>query len=1200
MSLLELDKIFNSFKKVYFEEVLNSKKSNLFYGKPLNIGNHDFLHYYNEIKRILNKKYGVIGGGIGLLSVVKQKPILLFGRNLKKKLFNEPTENIEILDFEYPSFYHKELINLSFFASRETQIPEYLKLLNAKSVIQDKIINKKFLKENKYIWITNEEIKTVLDIYHQDVANIFYKKNIIDANSFFSLSMEDKLEIPEFLLANKIYKSKSKLKKELINSLDYYIAEINKLNFEYTNKNYTDSLNDIVSLHSSSTFPILSYSLIYLLSEYKTPKYSHIIFPVWNAYSYYHAYKVKSNIDNYVEYSLIHGLYTIDENLPNLVLNENLLIEFKLIIKQFIEPIIDKEHYQKIKSNDLNKIEKQAIRNAISKVMVRNLSHNLGSHVLSRLVQPSSVEISKIISPKNLHYTSIIEKIKGQNKQNIWENATKRLRNEYWIGKEHLAKNKRFKEEIDKFLKKEAAKDYYNDLISYFNSYLKTRQDLLAGIVSNVPQVQNSKWFVDELMMGIDKNRLLLNRISGIEDFTFKFTFKGLICHCLDICSNCKGRKDIQVAVSNDILGQHAFYIILENIIRNTAKHGQQSNFSKSHQKEHIFSIELNESQSDNSYYQIDIYDNVEIEGYSYLQINQSNRPITVVPQSIDIGLIEEHIIEVKDDYQQYYLLRLGYNTFYSGSDSSFDYYRISNIDRLIIHQNIWINEPILNSETFDLRQGALGLIEMEVCAAYLRRVPIEEIEAPQFDLKFDEQEIKTTKEAIKLGKTSPRLLRAVKKNENIDKNTGSLGYRFYIPKPKEVLIIDEVGELWKTVVQTGTDENKFHQLKELEKHGVLLLNAKEDYVEDEWQHWRFNPKSIYQHALLVFIKDENTNKKYVYSNLPKRRIEYNKLTVFFNKFEYKHQEKIAEFEEYIADGGYSDWQKYQISLDVLTAPKEFIIEAWRAYVSMKLDNKKLSLGLHDEIINNNSHEVMYHPQFDHHGHEYHNWSKNWDKGLKIGDYNEIYSSQFKDRYVDIIDNPIDVPSNLKLKLQFLEASLSNIIILDERIQEQAYSQEYKLEGGPKLKLAAIWNHVNVYIPSAEKDNLNLGKKNFSATYKQQIRKIIEEQFGEQSFRKCKGIDFIVIHLGVIEKVLEQTPNKSKDNPNHIIEFVKDISTYGGHKAEVILTSGRAPSNLSEEMSFLSYSVISQHLIENRFKVLLNEVLNAARPKLNQ
>ncbi len=73
---------------------------------------------------------------------------------------------------------------------------------------------------------------------------------------------------------------------------------------------------------------------------------------------------------------------------------------------------------------------------------------------------------------------------------------------------------------------------------------------------------------------------------------------------------------------------------------------------------------------------------------------------------------------------------------------------------------------------------------------------------------------------------------------------------------------------------------------------------------------------------------------------------------------------------------------------------------------------------------------------------------------------------------------------------------------------------------------------------------------------------------------------------------------RSKDDPRDIEWLLHEFSKYCQvPKPRFILSSGRAPMELPENISYISYSILSQYLIENRFKYHLNEMLNAARPK---
>ena len=99
---------------------------------------------------------------------------------------------------------------------------------------------------------------------------------------------------------------------------------------------------------------------------------------------------------------------------------------------------------------------------------------------------------------------------------------------------------------------------------------------------------------------------------------------------------------------------------------------------------------------------------------------------------------------------------------------------------------------------------------------------------------------------------------------------------------------------------------------------------------------------------------------------------------------------------------------------------------------------------------------------------------------------------------------------------------------------------------------------------------------------------------------KLKGLDIVVIHLGIIEKMLHTgDQQKGKRSIRDFIDWFKEQAAYVfGYVPFVIITSGRGkPEHLPGDMPFIGYSIISQFAIENRSKSLLTQALYSARPK---
>lgn len=792
----------------------------------------------------------------------------------------------------------------------------------------------------------------------------------------------------------------------------------------------------------------------------------------------------------------------------------------------------------------------QSIRSAIARVMTRNMSHNIGSHVLSRMVDPNSISQESITSDNKLLYRSIFE-----NELGCYKNV-----------------------EIERLGDKE---NFYNKLLATFFSYLKSRQDFLADVVSGRPQIQTTKFFVNDVMKGIDENRLLLNRISGLENFQYGFSFEGgLIESEIKPDGLIEYSKDVTVAISNDIMGQHAFYVILENIIRNTAKHGKKADDGKLHN----IKIVLKESETDSSLYQLTVYDDIEMEGTCVLKIERREKEEELykkhevkydAPQ-LGVNEIQGGVIDIPHENQHNFIKsfslikeyrHLGYETIFGENQKSttFDYFEVNKIDQLVISQNILINKPILNEEEFDLRLHALGLIEMETCAAYLRRIPIEKIESPEFRLKF----CKTEKEEyLKEPNKELRLLRAVRPEKN-GETKKCLGYRFYIPKPKELLILDAVGKTWEAIPEK--------ERKSLESNGILLLDARSVESSGLKNKGEFDSKKVYPHEMRLTIGDV---KKIEKSHVPKRHVT---LDEFRSNYVEYHKKEL------------NDDQSFNI-IELLKEDNNVLkLEVLRAIVSERYKQKGLSpqLLLYKKCINNNTGSHPYPISLSPHGKNY--------KGNRDKDYIEIHASRH-DTLRNIINQRGTLsPHEESIRLKFLEAAVSNVLIIDERIQEGG-KNEYFLENNetiPSMKYRELWDEANVIIPDDNDDDaIKLSASVLQNELDKKLQKLIIKEFGDNSERKCKGLDYIIVHLGIIDRYLDKENKKKEDNRNRM-DFLNSLTEGLNLKKtpHLIIASGRAPEDLPEGVSFISYSTLSQYVIEDRFKYKLIEVLNSSRRK---
>lgn len=290
---------------------------------------------------------------------------------------------------------------------------------------------------------------------------------------------------------------------------------------------------------------------------------------------------------------------------------------------------------------------KQSTKSAISAVMSRNMSHNIGSHVLASLIQENQIE-------------------------------------------SHLAKS---------FLK-----------------YIQTRMEFIADIITTETSItfpaNLEKDVIEKFLSYSNALRCyipeyLLRFISGSREVTLYLSD-----------TTDKTRKNIDVIIEddsyislpNDLLGAQAFYVILENIIRNSTKHSKIPN--ENGRKLLKFTIKKDENFNNDDLYKFIIWDNLGKENSDFR--GKSN---------FEIG-------NQKVDFKEW--------------------------------MNHKINRPVLDSEG-KLRQNDWGMLEMKICAAYLRKSSLIEI---------DYEQINTP------------LLNIVLDQEN------NIGYELYLLKPKLACII--------------------------------------------------------------------------------------------------------------------------------------------------------------------------------------------------------------------------------------------------------------------------------------------------------------------------------------------------------------------------------------------------------------------------
>lgn len=892
--------------------------------------------------------------------------------------------------------------------------------------------------------------------FKSEILFSFIKKKLKDA---IVLTLYQKIKRPYL-----IYVGDGCNKETDFDQLKDYISPSELMHYQYsTEEQYIPSINKEQLLRRSNLddkesewnvvhFEIVNKELFVNILKKKIAdkpeEYARVLLPYWNIKNNLFQ---KSDLSNEYEDLELHYLGNDplklgDKNYSSII-NE----QISLILSEF-------------KGKEA---EKQATRAAISQVMARNMSHNIGSHVLSRLITETAV--------KQVFY---------RNKQSNNENIKNSEELEFY-----QCINKIKKIDYDNSTETSNEK-----LIADFNNYLKNRMDFLADITTNTPVIENTKGFYNDIIKPFINNRVLNDRISGISDFNYEI----ILCkpdvnhqkHCNGTTTlDCKttqkfikdsenNEDDIFVSIPNDIVGNHAFYTILENIIRNTAKHAVQTNkiveFKiKVQEASEVFNINNAELGQDNlfEYYAVSIFDNCEIQGYSKIEWDINKKRRAGIGQKVN---------------------------------------EIPRINELVVNQNEHLNKSIL--ENNQLRHGAWGLIEMDASAAYLRKLPVEQIDLDDFSIN----EVNGFSPLTTNGKLC--IFQAFAEQGKY------LGYRFFMRKPREILLIEGRNEL-----SVKLDKES------LRNNGIWLKSI----VEIEEAIYK---NIVFPHRLIVLTPNAIDIL---------HKIENNPL------FSNRNVSTGDDFDNYIdKEALWDEFYRKKNNLDRRANLNAIHDNHGSNYCIYKFKEKKDFIEIQTSLTGHYFNDFNY-------------FEQSWP--IKIGVLDERIQSFCLEKYS--ISQPIN------------GCKYGN----SQKDEEKKLC--YHLKGG--VPFYDIFRYTNIYVPEINKCNLNL--QTFDKDYENILLNLQD---------LTKACDFIVLHLGIIEKLIAASNriNKSnfynKEDPQKVSEFIrKNITSNEEAKYDcIVLTSGRGkPHNLPKDIRYLNFSTISQYLTTQRNKFALTEALYSAR-----
>lgn len=604
----------------------------------------------------------------------------------------------------------------------------------------------------------------------------------------------------------------------------------------------------------------------------------YVAFPIYGsrASNQLPKYEIKRKHDNIVALQGIGAFFIYFEPLVDLS---------KPSYQQFIKVVMNKIAYEMgnfirlVSANYMfnlglqlqEKARKEALKSARSAIMSRNMSHNLGSHVMSYLKQSLS-SVQRILDDRLLSL--------------LFEDNADMLRN--------------IKDDLYNKIKDE--KDEKGALpflvgLGRFISYLQERQDFIATIATDfIPYLStvNFKDFIyDELnpdkryqrhkdRKNYKTDNILLGNIarseglgrptsptitlcrqgdkskeeSKLNDIIIKFrSFDGNPVK--DPNGNITNKtgyddlyhmRDYDLSLPGGVVGRQAIFSIVENIIRNAAKHG---NWREAGGLELSFDIFTKD--------ELLAYKEIKIKGDDIKDKKKRGYDVKELEDELEkkkeILNNKHHGIEsALNDNENNNMLSLWnvFKSFYMDSKDSNDLFFITLTDNLTMDEKKLeklrkaINEPLIN-ERCEMNEASKGIKEMRISSTWLRGLNEGDYYNPlEFDKK-DNTKLLLEKDwkSIGDGQNAPALYARISNN--------NLQYIFCVLRPKRVAIVS----------------SKFPKEEEcLSKYDLNKLYNSDAFLRNSWS--AFHPEDYIKlknksYEFVVYDEPENKEDSYWY-----------------------------------------------------------------------------------------------------------------------------------------------------------------------------------------------------------------------------------------------------------------------------------------------------------------------------------------------
>ncbi|MFH0734643.1 MAG: hypothetical protein V1773_07075 [bacterium] len=834
--------------------------------------------------------------------------------------------------------------------------------------------------------------------------------------------------------------------------------------------------------------------------------------------------------------------------ISGLVKNNQLSVQLTDIFRNFAENL-----YQHIKVLETQAEKKKlAVKAAIAAIMSRNGSHNLGSHVLS-------------------------------------------------------AVSDKFNEPTD-------------DQILF--KYIQQRMDFIAQITTEFPQWASSTWLIRDIMRRFYMQKNLLSYIAQSECLSaYQFQNNNnkqknkLLIKVLDkdfnpIIINKNNNFDEEipdalVAIPGGVVGCQAFYTILENIIRNSAKHSWVSSDNEGNFELYV-QFDIN-SEPYKPFVTIRVFDNCTYPKQKQIAkkfLREINNKITrsfientgelrkenwgIAEIKISAGfLAQKGIIEISEEgdglifeatsgngiLNAQIIINKKNNSEHFGYEFAIPKPR----ELLIINSKI---DDYNTSEKLNIKLSA----EKDNCKILNSIEPLPSMRDYEFIIMDDVCYDKIINKTIDIELFPFRLFLKSGKDLPI-----SVDYIHRICKLDSNFTIEYNSTDWKQIKlnlyrkwiefinpdlekyeypfflnTSGNPDNHSSTIDLRRIFQIILRNEKNNSFSSRLRSLAILKDEDYN-DLINIINDENSDWDEVYS-----------------VFKEKHKDSIIPLD-------YLKW-----AIDFLINKSEEDIETLPLSYKAIIGKSSKEKHFYDELLKNFEKDKLL---------------KNIllftdEKGFKSAITNEAHRGIILKRHLEIKDeftftkniyvealsgsqfyfSRLESEANsfdsFKLMFQILENAFSKILIIDERVSEYFYLSSYEKQKR-FIKLRLI-------IPHTVNGELLVSKTKFDLVEENKVN--IVETVNLNS--NLSDYNILIIHQGVLDKLW-----KNKENIKNQLSILKKMIPF------IVITSGRGtPTELPDYEKFVPFSDIKEYilkdypekilLLNNIYKVVANEVTN--------